>query len=61
MKAKEAKELVGKLVQYTSNRTRNSMRPKSWGIVQEHVRSEVHIEGDWHDIDTLEIFQVREL
>ena len=45
MKAKEAKELVGKLVQYTSNRTRDSMRPKSWGIVQEHVRSEVHIEG----------------
>lgn len=60
MKAQEVRKLIGKVVQYKSNLSRRGCFPIWCGGVMEVFKTEVLINGDWHDIKTLEIIEVIE-
>lgn len=59
MKVSEVTELLGSAVRFTSNRTKGSIEDMLWGIVQEIKGTEVLINDDWHDMQTLEIHDVK--
>jgi hypothetical protein len=60
MKKSELKKLMGKVVKYQSNRTRIGIFQTSCGAISDISRSEVLINGDWHDIKTLNVLEVVE-
>ena len=60
MKVQEIDKLIGKMVTFSSDTTRRYVHSTSTGMVEERVRFEVLIEGDWHNVRTLKIKEVHE-
>lgn len=62
MKKSELRKYIGKRIQFSTYKTRQSIPvfQKRWGDVEEIIRSEVCIEGEWYEYKTLEIHNLVE-
>jgi len=56
---KEMRRLIGKRIRFESNRS-GVIHPlrEIIGVVEDQVRGETHIGGDWHDTKSIKVIEV---
>ena len=58
MKAADARKLIGKTVRYKSDKSRAYVKCEWVGVIEEVVRTEVYINGDWERLKGVEVLEV---